>query len=298
MNEDFLSNVVNRMEQTKANLNILNEANNESAEKVIKVSPKDISNWEFRDRQEFELGDIEALAESIKTKGQAQPIIIVHSDNVFKSIDNKDNKYIVIAGYRRWLACRLNKCTVDAIVRPLNFAQAIACLVSENEKEQVSDYSKGMFYFNLLKKERVYKKDLYEKLGINRSVFDNYLSFGEVPKEVWDAVKDMRKVSARTSSTIKYICLKGEEYKSAILAIADKIALGAGEKKIKSLINKILSENKNLPVKNATRVAFSKNVFIEIREDSLFVTAKKIKSNELNELKVKICQILKNFCNE
>ena len=183
MTMDFLSNIVNKMEQTQADLDLLTNKN-EFIEKVMKVNPYDIGNWEFRDRQDFELGDIDALSESILSKGQAQPIIVVESNGLFKSSDNSVVKYIVIAGYRRWLACKSKNIPVDAIVRKLSIEQAVACLVSENEKEKVSDYSKGMFYYNLLKKERITKKSLYEKLGINRGVFDNYLSFADVPKEV------------------------------------------------------------------------------------------------------------------
>lgn len=296
MSMDFLSNIVNKMEQTQVDLDILT-GKVEIGEKVIKIIPDDIGNWEFRDRQEFELGDIEALSESIVSKGQAQPIIVVESSNVFKTKENLEKKYIVIAGYRRWLACKLKSISVDAIVRKLTFEQAVACLVSENEKEKVSEYSKGMFYYDLLKKERVTKKTLYEKLGINRGVFDNYLSFAEVPKEVWNAVKTMNNVSARSSSTIKLICQKGEAEKNAIIEIADKIASGIGEKRITSLVNKILYD-KNKSEDNATRVAFSKNVFIETKKDSLIVTAKKINHEDICKLKEKFSEILESYFEE
>jgi ParB family chromosome partitioning protein len=295
MTMDFLTNIVAKMEQTQADLDFL-VSGNEAVEKVIKINPNDIGNWEFRDRQEFELGDIEALSESILSKGQAQPIIIVESNDLFKDPEGSIVKYIVIAGYRRWIACKSKNILVEAIVRKLNFEQAIACLVSENEKEKVSDYSKGMFYYSLLKKEKVTKKALYEKLGINRGVFDNYLSFAEIPKEVWDAVKDVRNVSARTASTIKSICQKGEREKKALITIADKIALGIGEKKITALINKILSEQ-NVS-RNATRVAFTNNIFMDVKEDSLIITAKKIRKEDIHKLKEKFSEILENYSDQ
>ncbi len=297
MSTDFLSNIVDKMEQTQFDLDSIVDKKSKG-EKVIKVSPSDIGNWEFRDRQSFELGDIDGLAESIESRGQAQPIIIVESNNVFKTLDNSIKKYIVIAGYRRWLACKSKNILVDAIVREMSFEQAISCLVSENEKEEVSDYSKGIFYFNLLKREGVTKKALYEKLGINRSVFDNYLSFAEVPKEVWEAVQLMNKVSARTSSAIKFICQKGEAEKNAIISIADQIANGIGEKKITALVNKILHTKKNKLNIDATRVAFSKNIFLEIKKDSLIVSAKKIKKENINILKEKFSEILARFMEE
>ncbi len=297
MSMNFLSDLVHKMDKTQIDLDYLSNKN-DIFEKVLKIDPKDIGNWEFRDRQDFELGDIKSLSESIESKGQAQPIILVESSELFKSDDNSNVKYIVIAGYRRWLACKLKNITIDSIIRKLNFEQAIACLVSENEKEKVSDYSKGIFYYNLLQKERVTKKNLYEKLRINRSVFDNYLSFAEVPNEVWVAVNNMSNVSARTSSTIKSICQRGEEGLRAIISIADKIALGFGEKKINALVNKILDGEKKKLDNNATRVAFSKNVFIEINNDSLIVTAKKIKPEDISELKEKFSEILVSYFKE
>ncbi|STX55704.1 chromosome partitioning protein parB [Legionella beliardensis] len=293
MSTDFLSNIVSKMQQTQADLDLITKKT-ESAERVVKKDPHEIGNWEFRDRQEFELGDIEALSTSIKSKGQAQPIIIVEVNDIFRAKDNTAVKYVVIAGYRRWLACKLKNIPIDSIIRKLNFEQAISCLVSENEKEKVSDYSKGMFYYSLLQKERVTKKTLYERLGINRSVFDNFLSFAEVPKEVWEAVKDMRNVSARSSATIKSICQKGEKEKNAIISIADKIALGIGEKKITALVDKILNEKGRL-AKSATRVAFSKNIFIEVKKDSLTLTARKIKSKDLETLQEKLSELLKSY---
>lgn len=294
MSIDFLANIVSKMEQTQVDLDFIT-GKGEVSEKILKLDPNEIGNWEFRDRQDFELGDIESLGTSIETKGQAQPIVVVESSEIFKTNDDSEKKYIVIAGYRRWLACKLKNISIDAIVRRLNFEQAISCLVCENEKEQVSDYSKGMFYYNLLNKERVKKKSLYDKLGINKGVFDNYLSFSEVPQEVWNAVKILNKVSARTSSTIKLICQKGNAEKNAIIEIADKIASGIGEKKITSLVNKILSD-KALPTnKNATRVAFSENIFIETKKNTLILTAKKISEDDICKLKSKFSEILENY---
>ena len=45
------------------------------------IDTNKIDNWEYRDRKEFELGNIEELAYSIKNNGQAQPIVIT-SQNV------------------------------------------------------------------------------------------------------------------------------------------------------------------------------------------------------------------------
>lgn len=297
MSKDFLSSMFDKIEQTKADIE-KDIDKKSSYEKVLKMNPNEIANWEYRDRQNFELGNINDLADSIELKGQAQPIIIVKASSLFKSLEVTNCSYIVIAGYRRWLACKSRNLTIDVIIRDMNIEQAIACLVSENEKEKVSDYSKGMFYFKLLEKEKITKKALYEKLGMNRGVFDNYISFSEVPNEIWRAVGDLSNVSARTSSTIKFLSQKGEEYKNALLSISSKIAEGIGEKKITSLVHKELSKvnyKNEAQFKNATRVAFSDLVCMESKKNQIKLDLKNISEDKFELLKIQISALLENF---
>lgn len=114
---------------------------------IIKINPSMIANWEYRDRNETELGDIQHLSNSIKVNGQAQPIIVTHITNDFKAKnENGNEKYVVIAGYRRWLACKNLNIDVECLIKDISISEAIGILLAENEKENVSDYSKGGLY--------------------------------------------------------------------------------------------------------------------------------------------------------
>ena len=249
---DFLDSVAEKVAQARVQFSPLE--NNTPTNTIVSLSPLLIDAWEYRDRQEFEVGDIQSLADSIKLKGQAQPIVVVKSSKIFSPKNNNNAKYIVIAGYRRWLACKLNKIEVEAVIKDLSFDSAVACLIAENEKQSVSDYSRGMFFSSLLKREGTSKIAIYERLGLTKSVFNNYLSFSEVPTDVWVAVGDVTKVTSRSAGVIKNICQKGILYKEAILSIASKISKGYGEKKIKSAVDKFIANN-NLTLKNDTRVS-------------------------------------------
>lgn len=298
MSTDFLSSIVDKMEQTKVDIEKVYDKKS-FCEKVIKIEADEIGNWEYRDRQDFELGNIEELADSIELKGQAQPIIVVNASDIFKSSDKNNCNYIVIAGYRRWLACKARNILVDSIVRNMNMEQAIACLVSENEKEAVSDYSKGMFYHKLLKKEGITRKALYEKLGIKKGVFDNYISFSEVSDELWKAVGDLSRVSARTSSTIKLLHQKGDEYKKALILIAKKISEGIGEKKLISLVNiEISKANNNGQLRSATRVVFSDSIYMEYKKNQIKLDFKNISEVSFELLKLKISEVLETHLQE
>lgn len=274
---------------------LLANKNKKTGNEVQSIPPKFISNWEFRDRQDFELGDINALAESIKNNGQAQPIIIVEKSDIFKEAEkNEATKYVVIAGYRRWMACQEAGINVEAIVKSLTFDQAVSCLLTENDKEIVSDYSKGMFYTTLYNGKKV-KRELFDKLGLSKSVFNNFLAFGEVPSEVWDAVGDLRKVSARTAGEIKHICQKGPEALEAILAIADKIAIGIGARKINKLVDSIINKKKKAPSNAIQETNYMNGIKVKSHDDKLILNIKKCSPEFQIRIKKHIDQLLNDL---
>lgn len=213
---------------------------------IVKVSPNKIANWEYRDRREFEVGNIDDLSSSIKKNGQAQPIVITQSNSVFKSASD-EKPYVVIAGYRRWLACQSLGIDVECVIKDIDFESAVSLVIDENRKEDVSDYSKGMFFSNVLNSNKITQDRLSKNLGINITSLKAFLSFSRVPEEVWNKVgKDnLKNVSARSSLEISAICNKSEKHYHAILAIADKIGKGFGEKRIKKLVTDIIESEKN-----------------------------------------------------
>lgn len=204
---------------------------------VVSLDPKDLDTWILRDRADFELGDLDALAISIKNKGQAQPIIVVKKNDTFLPKYNLHCRYIVIAGYRRWKACLNHNIKIDVVIKDLTFDQAVECLEAENEKESVSEYSKGLFY-SKLKDDYGYTLDkLSKQLGIAISKLNRYITFSKVPHQIWDAVGDMSLVSSRTSSEILEILNSDTESLQFFISIGDKIAKGYGHTRIRKLYN-------------------------------------------------------------
>lgn len=235
---DLSNSLKEKMEKYSKEEGILNN--------IVEIDTSKIDTWEYRDRKEFELGDIGQLAKSIEINGQIQPIVVTPQSLSIKAKSNKDAQYIVIAGYRRWLACKKNGKKVRCLIEnDITVEQAISSLLAENEKESISDYSKGMFYYSVLKGEKITQSKLAEKIGMTPTSLKNYLSFSRVPDEVWNEVKNMSKVSSRTSAEIASISSLGKKHVDALIAIADKIALGYGEKRIKKLVNDYLKNKKS-----------------------------------------------------
>ena len=89
---------------------------NKSELKTIPV--EQIQRGKYQPRREFDCEALQELADSIKSSGLLQPIVVRPL---------KDNRYEIIAGERRWRACQLNQ------------EQSISCLVKHFSNEQAAE---------------------------------------------------------------------------------------------------------------------------------------------------------------
>jgi ParB family transcriptional regulator, chromosome partitioning protein len=203
---------------------------------IYQIDPGNIINWEYSDRPELELGDIESLANELQTIGQQQPCIV-------RPIKNKNNYYELIVGERRWRAAKEAKIKLKVIVQEMSDNEAALAQAAENNsRKNLSDFAKGMSYAKLIDKEILSQKDIVEKLKISKQQVSRLLSFSKIPSQVIEAIGDMSKVSARTAEQIKQLCSKNVKY----IEIIQKQAKGIREGKVgaNKLLQKIETDNK------------------------------------------------------
>lgn len=100
--------------------------------------------WGPQDRLELTAvntveGDVEDLAESIKTSGQQIPVLL-------RPAGHQDGKFEVIYGRRRILACELLGIPVKALIRTLDDGEALIAKGLENASRQdLSYYERARF---------------------------------------------------------------------------------------------------------------------------------------------------------
>lgn len=257
------------------------------SEHIVTLDCNVIDTWEYKERSPFELGSLDALASSIKLAGQCQPIIVVRVSDTFRPKENRSAQYVVISGYRRWMACKIHSLQIQAIVRNITLEQAITVLVSEYEKEQVSDYSKGMLYHSLLTTDRISPEELSRRLNIKRQQLDAYIAFAQVPEELWTAVGDMSLVSANTALIIKSISSRGTVYREALLSIAKKIAQGYGEKRIVRSIDTIISKQLKRASKENTakhQLEFNGKIIMNMQQGRIKLDKSLVNHGNFDEL--------------
>lgn len=223
----------------------LEEALNKNKD-IILIDPKKCRNWKYSDRNDFEMGDIEELAEDIRLNGQLQPAII-------RKIDDLNFEFEIIAGERRWRACLLANINLTAIITDKDDTECMVIQTSENKKKNLSPYSLAKVYERLMTDNGISQNELSKKLGIPKSSFGDLMSFNKVPSEVWSAVGDMSNVKPRTAAYLAITCNKSEEHKNAVLKVATKIKDGVGVDNLEKAIEKFISNTK---VKRNSSIAY------------------------------------------
>jgi ParB family chromosome partitioning protein len=207
---------------------------------ILSVSPHKICNWKFKDRAEFEKGNLDSLANDLKENGQVHPCI------VRPNINSSEYEYELIVGERRHLAAKLAGIKLLVIVENLSDKEAAIKQISENlNRKDLSEFSVGMNFFSLVNKNILSTKELEQKLNFSRLQVSRLLSFGHVPNEIWEAIGNPSKVSARTASEIRTLSNKGKEYIEAILSLAPKIRAGKmGANTLSKEVNNLISNTK------------------------------------------------------
>lgn len=116
-------------------------------------------------RKNFNQEALEELAESIKEYGLIQPIIVTE----------KDGYYSIIAGERRWRACKLAGLEeIPAIVREDDEKKNNEIALIENiQREDLNPFEKALGIKNLMQSYGLTQEEVAKKLGKSRSAIAN-----------------------------------------------------------------------------------------------------------------------------
>ena len=116
-------------------------------------------------RKNFKQEALEELAESIKEYGLIQPIVVTE----------KDGYYSIIAGERRWRACKLAGLEeIPAIIREDDDRKNQEIALIENiQREDLNPFEKALGIKNLMETYDLTQEEVSKKLGKSRSAIAN-----------------------------------------------------------------------------------------------------------------------------
>ena len=131
----------------------------------------------FQPRQVFDNEQLQALAESIKSKGVLQPILL-------KKLS--DGSYQLIAGERRFRASKIAGLTeIPAIILNITEKEQLEIAILENiQRENLNPIEEAESYKRLMQEFSYTQEDLSKILGKSRSHIANMLRLLSLPEKI------------------------------------------------------------------------------------------------------------------
>ena len=135
-------------------------------------------------RTHFDEGSLESLAESIRSHGVVQPLLVRRRDSGFE----------LIAGERRWRAAKLAGLTrVPVIVKEVPDESLLEIALIENiQREDLNPIEEAQAYKKLIETVGLTQEALASRIGRDRSYITNYLRLLRLPDDLQQLVKEGR----------------------------------------------------------------------------------------------------------
>lgn len=216
-------------------------------EEVRQIGIKDIVPNRFQPRTVFVDERINELAQTIKTHGVIQPIIV----------RERDGKFEIIAGERRWRAVtKLGWENIPAIVKEFNDSQTASVALIENlQREGLTAIEEAFAYSKLLELHGLTQESLAQRLGKGQSTVANKLRLLQLPQKVQEAILH-RTITERHARSL--LALKMKEPQEKVLREVVENSLNV--KQTEELVKKILEGP--MKKKKPTKKAFSRDIRI------------------------------------
>jgi len=243
-----------------------NEIQNLGKEEVLDISIDLIAPNPFQPRKHFDETSLNELAESIRTNGVLQPVIIkkVH------------NGYLLVAGERRCKAAKIaGFTTIPAIVRDYNNEYLAELALLENiQREDLTIVEEAEAYQNAINSLNLTHMELAKKIGKSRSYVSNTLGILTLPQAVIDEVNqgNISMGHARALSKLKDV--------DRIHKIAEMVITGhLSVRDIESLV-KTEKKKKEIKKREVSETLVEELKLTKARLDSKLHLIKPVKVNE------------------
>ncbi len=197
--------------------------------KIISLNVEDILPNRFQPRITFMENHINELAESIKSYGVIQPIVVRKI-----GVD----KYEIIAGERRYKANLIaGNDTIPAIITELDDNDSAEIALIENiQREDLTAIEEAVSYKKLLDMGRLKQDDLAQKLGKKQSTVSNKLRLLNLEEEVQEALLEKRISERHARSLLK---LNGSDQRKMLDKIlTERLTVRKTDLEIEKLVKK------------------------------------------------------------
>jgi ParB family transcriptional regulator, chromosome partitioning protein len=136
----------------------------------------------YQTRRRINEAALEELAESIRTSGVVQPVVLRPTAN---------GRFQLVAGERRWHASRrAGKTTIPAVVRQISNEQAMEITIIENlQREDLNPMEQARAFERLSREFTLTQEQIASRTGKDRASIANFIRLLKLPEDVQNALE-------------------------------------------------------------------------------------------------------------
>lgn len=141
-------------------------------------------------RQRYDEQRLQELADSIRTQGLVQPLVVRMRSDEERSHDKDAPRFVLIAGERRWRAAqRAGIKDVPVVVKDVDAAAAFELALVENlQREDLNPIEEAEAYRRLSNEFGYTQEELARRIGRERATVANSLRLLKLPNKVQEQV--------------------------------------------------------------------------------------------------------------
>lgn len=195
---------------------------------TINISMSKIDRNENQPRKRFDEKALQELADSIKSYGIIQPLVLT----------KRGDRYLIVAGERRFRAAKIAGLKeVPAIIKDMNDQEVREVALIENlQRENLNAIENARAMQELITKYNMTQEQVAEKIGKSRSVIANTIRLLTLCPEVVKLVED-EKLSSGHARVLVVVENPELQLRIAEMTIKAKLSVRELEKYVKEIQN-------------------------------------------------------------
>ena len=204
-------------------------------------------------RVHFDENALQELAESIKTHGLLQPIVVRPMPG---------GAYQIVAGERRWRACRIaGLSVVPVIVKELDDKQTMELALIENlQRKDLNPVEEANGYSRLLKEFSLTQEEVANRVGKSRAAVTNALRLLNLPDEQLTALAEGKITAGHARALLSFRTDEAEQ--DAYIAALN----GASVRQLEAMAKN--EEKSNRPVSRPKTDSFYSEVELALKVET------------------------------
>lgn len=265
----------------------------QSGDRLLEISVSEISPGRMQPRRSFDKARLQELADSIKSQGLVQPLVVRLSSDATKS--GAADGYELLAGERRWRAAKMAGLEkVPVIVRPMDDRQALAVGLIENlHREDLNVLEQGLAVARLMEEFQLTQQEVSTCIGKSRSAISNWLRLLHLEPEVKALLAAGDLDAGHARALLRFS--GAEQIACAKQVVSEQLSVRQTEQLVNDKSQEMLIKaSDNLDLKKASRVNSLDNTLLikhqnfERRLNAGFQKGISIKANKRNRGEIRI----------